>query len=221
MPFLFVDYDHGLGGEKFCAGISLSPECETLVSTVYSNGRTKVQDIFDQEFLKPDPQIQYRDSHPYLFTVVPTHRHTDLARKVLGPVTSIRIQTVRDDEIWQRVVDQRMAKVLYTHEPDQKYFLGLLKILEKKTGSREFLKHVKKDMLTIDIYLLAYGEPLTNESRQKFVEYIRNHSREPEPETVYDLVVPYEDLVVAPDKVCEKLKNLGITVVGDWIKSYA
>ena len=52
MPFLFVDYDHGNGGEKFCAGISQSAECEKLNFTVYENGRTKVKDCFLQEFFR-------------------------------------------------------------------------------------------------------------------------------------------------------------------------
>ena len=76
-------------------------------------------------------------------------------------------------------------------------------------------------MLTIDLYLLAYGEPLTPESRQHFVEYIRTHSREPEPDTWYDLTIPYEDLVYNTEKVRQQLATLGITVVGNWIESYA
>ena len=54
MPFLFVDYDSGAGGEFFCEQLSQSKQCIKLTSKKYESGRTKVFDRFDQEFLKPN-----------------------------------------------------------------------------------------------------------------------------------------------------------------------
>jgi hypothetical protein len=106
MPFLFVDYEQGAGGERFCAGLSNSPQCETLDFVRYDNGRTKVKDLFEQEFLKTQPNITAVKSHPALYTIVPTHRHTDLAKQLLEDVNTIRIQSPVDDAIFQSVKQQ-------------------------------------------------------------------------------------------------------------------
>ena len=55
MPWLFVDYDQGAGGEAFCLKLSQSPQCKTLRGEKFPNGRTKVYDEFDQEWLKIVP----------------------------------------------------------------------------------------------------------------------------------------------------------------------
>ena len=144
MPFLFVDYDHGLGGEKFCAGLSQSSECEPMEFAVFDNGRTKVKDIFNQEFLQLNPNVTTKSSHPTLYTVVPTHRHSKLAKSILSNVQSIRIKPPTSQEIWEKVVEQRMRKVLFTQEPTQEYFLGLLKILSESAVDPDFIKKVNR-----------------------------------------------------------------------------
>ena len=40
MPFLFVDYDQGAGGEYFCANLSRSPQCTEMKNVLFGNGRT-------------------------------------------------------------------------------------------------------------------------------------------------------------------------------------
>ena len=93
MPFLFVDYDPGAGGEKFCAELSSSDQCEKLTYETYSNGRTKIHDVYSQEFLKPNPSTNLKIPPPSeKYLIVPTHRHTALAKKMLKDIRSIRIQ---------------------------------------------------------------------------------------------------------------------------------
>lgn len=219
MPFLFVDYDQGTGGEKFCAGLSESPECEKLSFKKYQNGRTKVQDVFTQGFLKKIPDIMIKQSNPKLYTIVPTHRHTDLARSVLENVQSIRIELPQDPKLYQHIIEQRINKVLLTKEPDQGYFFGLLKDLSPI--NRDFFKKVKYNMLTVEIILLSQGIDPTPSAVEQYIDQVRT-TRYRESYQTYDLVIPYEQLAYNPDQVKIALyQNFGITVVGDWLESYA
>jgi len=221
MPFLFVDYDQGAGGERFCAALSQSPKCERLEYRRFDNGRTKVHDIFAQEFLKPTPDIEIKKSHPELYTIVPTHRHTDLARSLLEDVHSIRIQRPRDKELHQRMVEHRIKKVLLTREPTPEYFFGLLKILSKSASDKEFVRKVKYHMLTVEIILLSQNIEPTPEAVEKYLIEIRN-TKEVEPDQHYDLAIPYEQLLHNPEQVKKALYlNFGITVLEDCLASYA
>lgn len=221
MPFLFVDYDQGAGGERFCAGLSESPKCERLEYQRFDNGRTKVHDVFAQEFLKPTPNIEIKQSHPELYTIVPTHRRTDLARSLLEDVHSIRIQRPRDKELHQRMVEQQIKKVLMTREPTSEYFFGLLKILSKSASDKNFVKKVKYDMLTVEIILLSQNIDPTPDAVEKYLNNIRNTS-EAEPNQHYDLVIPYEHLVRDTAQVQSALNNtFGITISEDCLASYA
>lgn len=220
MPFLFVDYDHGLGGEKFCAGLSQSPECEPLEFTVFDNGRTKVKDLFNQEFLQLAPNVDPKQSHPTLYTIVPTHRHSQLARKILKDVRSIRIKPPADQKIWKYVVEQRMRKVLFTREPTQEYFLGLLKILKESAVDPDFIKKVNYNMYTIDIHLLSMGKEPTLENREFYLQKVFE-SRRSEIDHNHDLILDYELLVKDPDRVKSQIEStFGITVTGEWIFDY-
>ena len=220
MPFLFVDYDHGLGGEKFCAGLSQSPQCEPMEFTVYDNGRTKVKDVFDQEFLQLEPAVAAKDSHPTLYTIVPTHRHSKLARSMLSNVQSLRIKPPTNQAIWEKVVEQRMKKVLFTREPTKEYFLGLLRILQKSAVDPDFIKKVNYNMNTIDIHLLSMGKEPTPENRDYYLQKVLE-SRRPEVDHEHDLVIEYDLLVTDPDLVKNKIKNVfGIDIVGNWIFDY-
>jgi hypothetical protein len=67
MPFLFVDYDQGAGGEFFCAQLSLSSQCVPLQVERFDTGRSKVHDQFGQEFLKAAPNPRYQEPDPDLF----------------------------------------------------------------------------------------------------------------------------------------------------------
>ena len=221
MPFLFVDYDQGAGGEKFCAGLSESPECEKLRYQTFANGRTKVHDVFAQEFLKPTPNIEIKKSHTELYTIVPTHRCTDLARSLLKDVYSIRIQRPENREMHQHMIEQQIKKVLLTREPTPEYFFGLLKILSKSASNKEFVRKVKYHMLTVELILLSQNIEPTPDAVEKYLVEIRN-IKEVEPDQHYDLVIPYEHLAREPASVCLALYNtFGITVVGNWLESYA
>lgn len=221
MPFLFVDYDQGAGGERFCAGLSESPACERLKYQQFNNGRTKVHDVFAQEFLKPIPDIEIKKSHPELYTIVPTHRRTDLARSLLEDVHSIRIQRPRDKELHLHMVEQQIKKVLLAREPTPEYFFGLLKILSKSASDKNFIRKVKYDMLTVEIILLSQNIDPTADAIEKYLHKVRNDI-EIEPDQHYDLVIPYEQLVNDPEQVKKALYlNFGITVLEDCLASYA
>jgi hypothetical protein len=222
MPFLFVDYDPGAGGEKFCAELSRSDQCEKLTYETYCNGRTKIHDVYSQEFLKPNPEIiDIKQSHPTLYTIVPTHQQTDLAKSLLKDVYSIRIQMPTDPVLHSRVVEHRINKVLLTREPTQEYFFGLLKILTRSTNNRDFVKKVKYKMTTIEIILLSQGQEPTPAAIEQYLNKLRS-AKHTEPDQPYDLIIPYEQLVSEPDQVYAKLNStFGITVVGNWLSTYA
>jgi hypothetical protein len=221
MPFLFVDYDQGAGGEKFCAGLSQSSQCEDITSICYPNGRTKVHDVFGQEFLKPTPNINPINSHHNLYTIVPTHRRTELATQLLKNVCSVRIQMPVDERLRKHVVNQRINKVLLTHEPTTEYFFGLLKNIVADVGNTDFVKKVNIKMTTMEILMISRGIEVTPANIELWLDKIRNY-QQPEPDFNYDMVVPYENLVYNPNHVGAQLKSkFGIDVVGNWLSSYA
>lgn len=220
MPFLFVDYSQGAGGERFCAGLSKSPECEPLQFVRYENGRTKVLDVFKQEFLKPTPRPDRTVKSGDLYTIVPCHGHTAQAQQLLGPVRSIRIQLPQDEDLYQRIKDQQIQKVLLTQEPTPEYFFGLIRILQEDCQNPDFVKLVKYDMLTVEVILLSMGVDPSQKNIDTYIEWIRM-TRDPEPDHDYDLIIAYEDLVHNPGQVRDQIQQtFGITVVGDWLESY-
>jgi hypothetical protein len=222
MPFLFVDYDQGAGGERFCAGLSESPECERLRYHQFGNGRTKVHDLFDGAFLaKSNPIVEVKKSHPSLYTVIPTHRRTDYAKSILEDVYSIRIRMPEDTVLRNRVIEQRINKVLLSREPRPEYFLGELKILSEFENNRDFIKKVKRDMRNVELVLLSQDKDPTPQTIEQYLQAVREE-RYPDPDHKYDLVIPYEKLAYDPKQVKQMLnRQFGITVVGDWLASYA
>lgn len=222
MPFLFVDYDQGAGGERFCAGLSESPECERLQYETFANGRTKVHDVFGGAFLaKSNPAVEIKKSHPSLYTVIPTHRRIDYAKSILEDVRSIRIRMPQDPVLHDRIIQQKINKVLLSQEPRPEYFLGELKILSESENNRDFIKKVRRDMRNIELVLLSQNKDPTPDAIEQYLLTVRQQ-RYPEPDHEYDLVIPYEKLAYEPEQVKHTLKQrFGITVVGDWLASYA
>ena len=222
MPFLFVDYDQGAGGERFCAGLSQSAECESLEFKQYENGRTKVLDVFSQEFLKPTPCVDSTVTpHKTLYTVVPTHRQTCLAKNMFSELHSIRISAPVDPSLCAKVKEQQITKVLLTQEPTPEYFFGLVKILQETAVDKEFVKKVKYTMPTVELVLLSMGIEPTETNINEHFEYVRA-LRLPEPKFDYDLVIPYEELAYQPELIKEKIESkFKINVVGDWLYNYA
>jgi hypothetical protein len=180
-----------------------------------------VHDVFEQEFLKSIPEINVKRSHQELYTIVPTHRHTDLARSLLEDVHSIRIKLSEDKELHQHMIEQQIKKVLMTREPTPEYFFGLLKILSKSASNKEFVRKVNYSMLTVEIILLSQNIDPTPDAIEKYLVEIRN-TKEVEPDQHYDLIIPYEYLVREPALVQVALHDtFGITVVGNWLEIYA
>jgi hypothetical protein len=204
MPFLFVDYDSGAGGERFCAELAGSAQCEPMLSQQYDNGRTKVEDVFGQAFLMPRPKFPRLVSHPTLYTVVPSHRNTHLAYRDLKDVRSIRIAMPTDEALFQRLQQDHIDKMYLTREPIR-HFVGYIKILQQSAVDLDFVRKIKYGMQTVEIYLLSQAVEPTEENKNRFFDYLRN-TRHPEPEFDYDLVIPYGVLVDDKPTVARLLK---------------
>ena len=69
--------------------------------------------------------------------------------------------------------------------------------------------------------LLSQNKDPTPEAIEQYLQHVREE-RDPEPTQKYDLVIPYEQLAYQPEQVKQMLdQKFGITVVGDWLSSYA
>lgn len=214
MPWLFVDYDPGAGGERLCSILSQSPQCKTLKFKKYKSGRTKVLDDFGNEWLKLKyVKPYYLESDPILYNVVPVHRITNLAEKTLGKVNSIRIANPTSEEYWQRLKNDEINKILLTVETDKNFFYGLIKVLlAEDCADPEKLKKCKLGTPTIDLYLITRGYEVNQKNRDIFLEIIKNQ-RYPEPDYKYDYIVSYEDYINNFDKVKQNIyKIFGISI---------
>lgn len=220
MPFLFVDYDQGAGGEFFCAQLSLSPQCVPLQVVRYDTGRNKVQDRFGQEFLKAVPRPEYQEPNPDKFDLVPMHRCWNLATDMYGHIHSIRISNPSEDsELWQYLQHNRLQKVLLAPQPEGKYFLGELEILIRKTNNKDFVRHVHKDMDNLTLQMLADNIEPTEHNRQIYLDQIMQQM--PEPQANYDLIIPYEKLFYDTDWIEKQIKQtFDIDIVEPWLKTY-
>jgi len=219
MPFLFVDYDQGAGGEFICSQLSLSEQCVSLNYVKYPNNRTKVFDIFEQEFLKHTPVFDTSiTADPVLFELVPTHRHTKLAYEQLSNVRSIRIASPElDSPLWFYYKQQQISKVLLTREPTDQQVVGLLKMLVSSTANTEILSKIKPNMDTLSLILLADGLEPTVANRDEYINNLLT-IRNPEPNFNYDLVINYDDLFYNTELVkLNLLQVFGITVIGSWL----
>ena len=219
MPFLFVDYNSGAGGEYFCHVISQAPECVTLTAQTFKSGRTKINDLFNQEFLKPHPIINNTiQSSATLYDIIPAHRTTPLAMAKLDKIFSIRISGPLDLISRQFLWHQKINKVLLAVEPTSQYFIGQLKLLQKKYNNKKFVKKVNKSMDNLSLILLAMNQEPTLENRQKYLNnmYIYNmnsYNTPPEPDCHYDLVIPYKTLLSDPTWIARNLaEKFNITI---------
>lgn len=220
MPFLLVDYDQGAGGEFFCAKLSQSPQCVPLEVTQYDTGRSKIQDRFGQEFLKPTPTPEFLDSDPMLYELIPAHRSCHIAKQVLSDVRTIRIASPDPDSVyWQYLLEQRKKKVLLAPQPEGKYFIGELKVLADKTGRSDWIRYVNKDMDNLTLQMLADGIEPTDENKKTYLADLLTHYQEPEFD--YDLVIPYEQLFTNIKWIEQQIKScFGIDIVDPWLDAY-
>ena len=222
MPFLFVDYNQGAGGEYFCHAISQAPECVTLVAQKFKSGRTKINDLFNQEFLKPYPTVDTTiRSSATLYDIIPAHRTTPLAMTKLGKIFSIRISRPLTSTAQQFLRYQKINKVLLASEPTGQYFIGQLKILQQKYNNKEFVKKVNKSMDNLSLILLAMNQEPTIENRQRYLDNMYIYAAPPEPDCHYDLVIPYETLLNDPAWIVKNLaKKFSINISVDPFEKY-
>jgi len=220
MPFLFVDYDQGAGGEYFCYILSKTPQCVDLAVEEFNTGRRKVHDRFGQEFLKPIPKPTTILSHPTLYDVSPSHRKCEIAKKALVNVNTIRISNPSTDTpAWEFLKHQRLKKVLLATQPAPKYFFGELKVLLQRANNTEFLKKVSIDMDNLTLQLLSQNIEPTDENKQKYLE--KELIQDPEPVFDYDLTIDYTDLLINADKVVGQIKDkFGIELDIEDLKVY-
>ena len=221
MPFLFVDYDQGAGGEYFCVCLSQSPQSENLKFTRFDSGRTKVHDKFKQEFLKPTPNPDIKITPDGVhYNIVPTHRKTSLANQLLKNIKSIRIQYPVNELYFKFLKHQQINKVLLASEPTDEYFLGFLKLLTQ-TYNTEFLSKVNRSMDNLSLTLIAQGIEPTLENKQQYITKLTTFKILPEPDFKYDLTIAYETLFTNPELVVNELRQyFGIDVNINLLKKY-
>lgn len=220
MPFLFVDYDQGAGGEFFCANLSRSPQCIPLKVDNLPNQRYKVYDMFDQEFLKTVPQADVKPTPEILYAVVPTHRYTQLAKDLLTNVRSIRISEPEyNSSLWNFYKHQQLHKVYLRKLPSPELFVGEVKMLLRTATNPNFLREIDIHMDGLELILRAENIEPTEDNRKYYLESY-NRPR-PDPTVDYDLVIPYEDLFFNVDKIKESILNIfKIDISQPWLETY-
>lgn len=219
MPFLFIDYDQGAGGEFFGVNLSLSDQCVTLESKQIGTGRTKTYDKFNQEFLNEFPDPSICSSHKNLYDIVLTHRHCDLGKQLLGDIKSIRISTPADEVLKSYINYQRLRKVLLSKLPGR-IFVGEIRQLARDSVNQNFLKEINSNMDSLDLILLAKNIKPSAENRQEYLENIKDIDV-PEPNFNYDLVISYSDLFFNADKIKRDISDVfGIEINHAWLDTY-
>lgn len=220
MPFLFVDYDQGAGGEHLCYLLSQTPQCVPLRVEVFGTGRKKVHDLFEQEFLKPFPKPKKLTSDSTLYNVSPSHRNCAIAVDVLGSIRSIRISNPPEDsDEWRFLKHNRIKKVLLARQPSAEYFIGELRVLLQRATSTDFLSRVSIDMDNATLQMLSLGIEPTEENKTLYIE--QQLRQQPEPLFDYDVVIRYEDLLTNAQRVSQQLQqNLGIELSPSKLESY-
>jgi hypothetical protein len=220
MPFLFVDYDQGAGGEYFCAKLSHSIQCRKLDSITFQNTRTKIVDLFGQEFLKTIPQPKYLEAHPTLFDLVPTHRTSLLAKELLGNINSIRIANPIDESLWQYLKHQQITKTKLAPMPTDAHFIGEVNTLMRSSSNNDWVRRVQRNMDGLSLILLSKGIEPTEESKKTYIDQLMSF-KEPEPDFEYDLIIPYEDLFYNTEQIKINLKNIfKISIDDNWLDKY-
>lgn len=178
----------------------------------FANGRTKIYDRFSQDWLSRSAQRQQLTSDPHLYELVPTHRMTAEAERVLEHVNSLRIALPTAPDHLEYLYHLRRAKVLEAVEPTDRYFFGLIKSLTIEYGSGDWLAKVRRNMDTATLRMLAMGLHINPESHAKFVQDFCR-SDEPEPDHAYDCKVRFSDLLQDTQAVITRInKAFGITV---------
>jgi len=221
MPFLFVDYDQGAGGEFFCYSLSLEDGCVPLPVMSTDRGRYKVLDAFEQEFIKNKPLVRYKESSLDFYELVPSHQNTYIAKDIGLNFKSIRIKYPTTKSCIDFVLHQRVNKVLLAPAPSIQHFFGELKMLLRKSKNKDWIKKASKDMDYLSLYLLSCDIEPTRKNIQYYLTKTLEKNYVGEPDFVYDLVIEYENLIFNTQLVKQQIDEIfGIKIQGDWLDKY-
>jgi hypothetical protein len=204
MSFILVDYDHGCGGEYFSYALSMSPQCHTLERKTL-NKRTKVLDVFGQEFLKINPKIKTIPLLDEKHIIVPNHQKTLLAKSLLGDCKSIRIQYPTQMQYHLYVVRCIEEKVLNSKQFGIREWSGYIKLLFET--NKELLKKINLEMDNFDILLVSEGIEPTKENKQKWIAELLENFPQEEPDCNYDVVIEFRELIEDIDSIVKKIKD--------------
>lgn len=220
MPFLFVDYDQGAGGEFFCYNLSLEESCIPVEKKILTKEkRTKIEDVFGQEFLKYNPKIFFKKSHPTLYELIPAHRTTPLAKELNLNFKSIRISSPTDTEFIKFFNYQKCKKVFFSKLPNKLYYVGELENLSRVSKNKDWIKQASYEMDYLSLFMLSKGVELTEENKKIFLEGLL--TIEDEPNFNYDLIIPYENLFINTDKIKKNILNIfNINIKNNWLDQY-
>lgn len=220
MPYLFVDYDQGAGGEFFCYNLSLENGCVPLSMISTPQGRYKVIDAFDQEFIKRNPIVNYKKSSDNLYELVPSHQNTYIAKETGLCFKSIRIKFPTTKKLIDYVLYQQVTKVLLAPLPSPKHFFGEIEMILREVKNKDWIKKASIHMDNLSLILLANNMEPTPENKQFVLDtmFPKNH---PEPDFDYNLTIEYESLMYNTDLIKQQIQEkFGIEIKGNWLENY-
>ena len=220
MPYLFVDYDQGAGGEFFCYSLSLENGCVPLPAESTVRGRYKVIDAFNQEFIKKNPIVNYKKTSDDLYELVPSHRNTYIAKNIRLDFKSIRIKFPTAKNLIDYIVYQQVNKVLLAPLPSAKHFFGELEMLSRESKNKDWIKKASIHMDNLSLLLLANDVEPTPDNKQ-FALDTRFPKNYPEPDFDYDLILEYENLIYNTNLIKQQIHDkFGIKIQGNWLEQY-
>ena len=205
MSFILVDYHHGCGGEYFSYALSMSPQCHTLERTQFKK-RTKVIDVFHQEFLKSHPKI---DEIPILdekHHVVPVHNRTYFAKNLLKDCKSIRIAYPTELHHHLYVVKCIEEKVLNQRHFNIKEWTGFVKLYFDE-NNKENLKKINLKSNNFDIILWSKGIEPTEENKNIYIQGLVNKFPKNKLNDEYDIIIEFSELIEDIDCIVRRIKD--------------
>jgi len=206
MSFILVDYVPGCGGEYFSYALSMSPQCRVLEKKTL-NKRTKVIDIFEQEFLKPNPKIGKIPTLDEKHCIVPVHSRTNFAKELLEDCKSIRIQYPTKIEHHLYVVKCIEEKILTSTQLGIGEWSGFVKQCFGD-ANKEYLKKINLKMNNFDIFLWSKGLEPTDENKKKYIQTMIDEFPIKEPDDNYDVVIKFSELIEDIDSIIKKIKDI-------------
>jgi hypothetical protein len=154
---------------------------------------------------------------------VPCHRQVKLAKSLLSDVRTIRIQNPIDKPLCDYFLQQRLSKVLLAREPNYEMFVGQVKILEQTATNPNFLSMINHKMDVLTLKLIANNIEPTEENKEDYINSMSISSIEPT--DIYDLVIPYAQLITNPqwvkDSILTTFKiDVDLTLLSEYKNNY-